>query len=184
MTANELTAAGTLAAVAVAVGGLITSLWISSQDRRRADQQAVDDRKAARMMAAQDRQIARDTEQRRHVVSLLLELGREIGRVTAYASMPQAGEAAQQIRLLLLALPAECAVTARGKYRVLNGSPPAVVPGYIGEKLQAIHVAHIQPAEYSADNMYTEIRYDIDHYYVDGRIARLEDADTTFNGSM
>jgi hypothetical protein len=122
-------AVGTTAAATIAGLGLIVSLLINSKDRKRADQQARDDRKAAVDLAAADRAAIREDAQRRHIVDLLLALGREVGKQQAYSNMPQGGKAVQQIMLLLNALPAECAHTVRQKFNVVL---PMKMPGAVG----------------------------------------------------
>lgn len=75
--------------------------------------------------------------------------------------MPQSGVAAAQIRLLLPALSADCAYVTRQKYDLVE--PPAV-PGAVSEKLQRLRIGHIAATGLTTDQLYTEIRGDIDRY--------------------
>lgn len=157
-------AVGTVAAAGMAGAGLLVSLYINSQDRQRADTQAQADRAASARLAADDRAAARADAERRHIVDLLLELGRQIARHAAYVNMPQGAEAAQQIGLLLQALPGECAHTARQKFNAVRNMD---VPGAVGEKLNHLNLNSVAG---NADprEMHLEIAYDIDRYLTSG----------------
>jgi hypothetical protein len=160
---DQLTGYGTVALAIVTVAGVITSLITTRQDRGRADRQAAADRDAAADLAESDRRLARQAEERRHRTTLLLDLGHQIAISQAMASMPQAGLAKQEIRLLLHALPTECAYTVR---QFFNVAVPELmdVPGYVGTKLQELKIGQLNPTTVSADQMFEEIRYDLDHY--------------------
>lgn len=145
---------------------MIVSLLINSKDRKRADQQARDDRRAALDLAMADRAATREDAQRRHIVDLLLELGRKVGRQAAYAHAPQSADAAQQIMLLLNALPGECANTVRKKFNVIR---QMTYPGAVGEKIGHVDLSSITPAGLDPTHMNREIAFDIDRYLTSGR---------------
>src|ERR1700704_1392884 len=148
-------AVGTIAAAAAAVVGLFISLYINSKDRQRADEQARIDRKAATDLAAADRAAIREDAERRHIVDLLLELGRQIGRHAAYPGAPQGAEAAQQIILLLNALPAECAYTVRQKFNSIRLFAWA---GGVGQKMSHLELSNVA-ANADTGQMKREIAY-------------------------
>jgi hypothetical protein len=147
--AQLATAIGTIAAAAAAAGGLGVALIINAKDRQ-----------AASDLAEADRAAARDDERRRYIVSLLLKLGEQLGIQQAYAGAPQAAESGQQIRLLLHALPEDCAYTVRHANSFTAG-PPEVV----GEKLKRMGLT-IPPGAtgYSLDQNYVDIADDLDRY--------------------
>lgn len=157
-------AVGTVATAALAGGGLLVSLWINSRDRQRADTQAQADRAASAQLATEDRAAARADAERRHIVDLLLELGRQIATQSAYMHAPQGADAAQQIGLLLQALPGECAYTARQKFNVAGNME---VPGAVGEKLKHLDLSSVG-ANADPRQMQLEIAYDIDRYLTSG----------------
>lgn len=115
---------------------------------------------------AADRAAAREDAERRHIVGLLLELGRQIGRHQAYGGAPQSAEAVQRITLLLNALPPECANTVRKKFNVMRRYNYA---GAVGEKMGHLDLASVTPADLDATQMNREIAYDIDRYLTSGK---------------
>jgi hypothetical protein len=162
--ADVAIAVGTIATAVLAAAGLAVSLWINGKDRSRADQQADLDRKASADLAASDRAAIREDAQRRHIVNLLLELGKQVGEQATYAGGPQSGAAAQRIGLLLNALPPECAYTVRQKFNCVRQFAWA---GGVGEKMGWLE---LQSVEAKADpaQMNREIAFDIDRYLTSG----------------
>jgi hypothetical protein len=158
-------AIGTIATAAIALAGLAVSLLINHRDRDRADKQADLDRKAASERAAADRAAMREDAQRRHIIDLLLELGRELGNHAAHTHGEQGAQSVQRVTMLLNALPAECAVTTRKRYDVERTKQYA---GAVGVKMSYLDLSSFTPASIGLQQMITEIAYDIDRYMTAG----------------
>ena len=162
--ADVAIAIGTIATAALAAVGLGVSVYINKRDRDQALEVASADRTAASDRAASDRAASQEDIRRRHIVDLLLELGRQIGRQAAYSGGPQSAEAARQIQLLLLALPPECAYATRMKF---GGIRQMRIPGAVGEKMQHLDLGSVAAPD--PNQMCTEIAYDIDRYMTSGQ---------------
>lgn len=142
-------AIGTIATAVVAAGGLAISLWINKNDNKLAGDRA-----------ASDRALAREDVERRHLVDLLLELGREVSRQHAYSASDEGRAAVENITLILWALPAECAYTVRQKFGV---NPAMKLPGAVGLKMGHLGLQSAG-GNASPGDMLHEIAFDIDRY--------------------
>lgn len=191
-------AIGTISTAVVAVAGLFVSLKINKADRRRADQQATDDRTAAAELAAEDRKAAADMAahdrkaaaeraaedreaaaeraaadraairkdaERRHIVNLLLALGHQVAVYEGNSGTSTATTAAGEVRLLLHALPPECAYATRKRFNVVRTMS---VPGVVVEKQQWLGYGEKHVSQLDAEDMRKEIAYDIDRYLTSG----------------
>lgn len=156
---------GTIGTAVVAVVGLFISFLINRNDRNRANQQAIEDRNAAARLSAANVAAVREDAARRHIVDLLLELGREIASNARTFAAP-VSYSRPHIVLLLNALPAECAWTARKK---LDAIRIAQVPGAVGQKLGWLDLASKTPAQLTVDDLTAEIAFDIDRYLTSGQ---------------
>jgi hypothetical protein len=106
----------------------------------------------------------REDAQRLHIVDLLLELGREVSRQHANSGAPQSNEAAQNITLLLWALPAECAYTVRQRFNV---TVQMKLPGAVGLKMGHLRLNAVG-GDATPRQMLQEIAFDIDRYLTSG----------------
>jgi hypothetical protein len=150
--AELATAWGTIGAAGAAAAGLFVALRINSKDR-----------KAAAELAEADRTALRDDERRRQIVANLLELGRQYGIMIASTNTPDAGPATQRVRLLLHAIPGECAYAIKHMlgFTVPDGYNVVVVP-----KIRRLRLMVPPPSgqQVDADEVYREIADDIDRY--------------------
>jgi len=162
--ADLASAIGQLSASCVAVVAVVVTLFISAKDRRRADYQAKADRVAASERAADAWLHELQVAENRRVVDLLMQLSREIGRSNAYAGAPQSAESAQMIRVILRALPEDCAVLARSIYNVLpaDGEFSPTTKDKLAERTRYLTGQGIGTP--SQDHLYTDIADDVFRY--------------------
>lgn len=191
-------AIGTISTAVVAIAGLFLSLRINNADRKRANQQARDDRAAAAEVAAEDRRATaelaaedrraaaelatldreaaakraaadraaiREDAERRHIVNLLLALGHQIALYEGHPGTGTGVTAEGEVRLLLNALPPECAYATRKSFNVVRTMS---VPGVVVEKQQLLGYASKPVGQLNADDMRTELAFDIDRYLTSG----------------
>jgi hypothetical protein len=163
--AEVWTAVGTIALAVITVAGLGLSYLINKADRKRADAQAHKDREAAAALASTDRAALREDAQRRHLVDLLLELGRQIARDAGFYNSPQGEAARQSAALVLAALPPECARAARQRYGVERSGG---LQGVIDTKMRHLDLQSVGAAA-DVRQMQREIAYDIDRYLTSGK---------------
>lgn len=173
------TAWGTVLAATFAAVGLFIALRMNRDDRERNNQQAKADRESAANIAAADRTsaaevaaadraTARDEAERRHIVDLLLELGRQVSTYEGYKGSDTASQARHEITILLSALPPECVYTVRQHFGLVREIP---MPGAVGAKLQYLKLGSVG-ADADVNQMGSEIAYDIDRYLTSGRAPR------------
>jgi hypothetical protein len=146
------TAWGTVGAAVAAAAGLFVAMRINSKDR-----------KAAAELAEADRAALRDDERRRQVVANLLELGSQYGiHIAGLNTSTNADPARQRMRLLLHAIPGECAYTIK---HMQNFTVPADRDA-AGAKLRRLGLkTSVSGGQlYDVDEVYREIADDIDRY--------------------
>jgi hypothetical protein len=153
------------AAADVAAEDRQAAAQLAADDRRAAAERAADDREAAAIRAAADRAAMREDAERRHIVNLLLAVGHQIALYDGNPGTGTAMTAAGEVRLLLNALPPECAYAARKSFNVVRTmSAPRVVV----EKQQWLGYGSKAVGELNADDMRNEIAFDIDRYQTSG----------------
>lgn len=137
----------------------------AAEDRKAAAARAVEDREAAENRAAADRAAIREDAARRHIVNLLLALGRQIAVYEGNPGTSTARTAEGEVRLLLNALPPECAYATRKSFNVVR---TMAVPGVVVEKQQWLGYGAKPVGQLDADDMRAEIAFDIDRYLTSG----------------